>query len=125
MPQKGDIMKLNGIKALDYQANNTKVVAALASTTLDEITDMDASLLRIETDDGALVEAFAGYRLVSVTYDTATAVFTAAFEQGAADTTAQALSAISDELVATKKENEALSAQVAEISSAIERGLAL
>jgi len=125
MPQKGDTMKLNNIKALDYQANSSKVVAALADTTLEEITGMSAELLRIETDDGALVEAFAGFRLARVTYEASTGTFSAVFEQGVPDTTAQALAALSEELVATKKENEALSAQLAEISSAIERGLAL
>ena len=118
-------MKFNNIKALDYQASNSKVVAELTDTTLEEITGMSAELLRVETDDGELVEAFAGYRLARVTYEASTGAFSAVFEPGVADTTAQALAAISEELVATKKENEAISAQVAEISSAIERGLAL
>ena len=112
-------MKFNHIKALDYQANNTKVVVALTATTLEEITGLSTELLRVETDDGDLVEAFAGYRLASVTYDTATDTFSAIFEQGASDTTAATIAALTEALVAAETRSENLQTQLDEQADAL------
>ena len=80
-------MKINNIKALDYQVQGSGLVLILAETTLEEILNTDMSLLQVKTDEDDLVEALAGYRLTKVTYDVASDTFTAMLEQGAADTT--------------------------------------
>lgn len=123
-------MKINNIKALDYQIQGNGLALILAETDLEEILSTDMALLQVETDEGELVEALAGYRLAKVTYDIASDSFTAMLEQGAADTTAAALAAVTAELAATKGQvaelqqaNEHLSNQLGELTGAIERGL--
>lgn len=91
-------MKINGIKALDYQAKEQELELVLAETTLEEITGMQAELLRVTTDDGVLVEAFAGYRLKKVVYSTEDGSFRAIFEPGVEDITAEALAALTEAL---------------------------
>lgn len=112
-------MKFNDIKALDYQLQNSAVVAELTDTTLEAITAMDAALLRVETDDGDLVEAFSGYRLARVTYDASTGAFSAVFEQGANDTTAAALASLTAALVAAESKNEELQTRLDEQADAL------
>lgn len=101
-------MKVNTIKALDYQAQGTQLVLTLADTSLEQITGMDTALLRITTDDGDLVEAFPGYRVARVTYEAVDGSFRAVLEQGAVDTTATALAALTEALVAAEGQNKAL-----------------
>lgn len=112
-------MKLNGIKALDYLFQNAVVTAELTKTTLEEIAAMDAALLKVETDDGDLVEAFSGYRFARATYEASTGVFSVSFEQGAADTTAAALAALTEQLVAAEVQNKSLQAQLDEQADAL------
>ena len=69
---------------------------------------MDTALLRITTDDGDLVEAFPGYRVARVTYEAVDGSFRAVLEQGAVDTTAAALAALTEALVAAEGQNKAL-----------------
>ena len=73
-------MKINNIKALDYQVQGSGLVLILAETTLEEILNMDMALLQVNTDEDDLVEALAGYRLTKVTYDVASNTFTAMLE---------------------------------------------
>ena len=101
-------MKVNTIKALDYQAQGTQLVLTLADTSLEQITGMDTALLRITTDDGDLVEAFSGYRVARVTYEAPDGTFRAVLEQGAGDTTAAALAALTEALAVTEGQNKAL-----------------
>lgn len=101
-------MKVNTIKALDYQAQGTQLVLTLADTSLEQITGMDTVLLRITTDDGDLVEAFSGYRVARVTYEASDGTFRAVLEQGAGDTTAAALAALTEALAVTEGQNKAL-----------------
>lgn len=101
-------MKANSIKALDYQAQGNQLVLTLSETSLEQITGMDTALLRITTDDGDLVEAFSGYRVARVTYEAADGTFRAALEQGAGDTTAAALAALTEALAAAEGQNKAL-----------------
>lgn len=123
-------MKANNIKALDYEHQGTSLVLILSGTTLEEVTSMEAALVEIRTDEGDLVEAFAGYAMRSVTYDTATQTYTATLTTEAGDNTAAALSQMAGELAAAKDKvsalesaNAALAGQVAELTGAIERGL--
>ena len=101
-------MKANNIKALDYQAQGNQLVLTLSETSLEQITGMDTALLRITTDDGDLVEAFSGYRVARVTYEAADGTFRAVLEQGAGDTTAAALAALTEALAAAEGQNKAL-----------------
>lgn len=70
-------MKINGITALDYEHQGASLVLVLSETTLEDIVSLDTSLVEIKTDDGDLVEAFAGYALRSVTYDLDAQTYTA------------------------------------------------
>ena len=65
-------MKINGITALDYKSQGDLLqLTGLAASSLEEITSMDTTLVKVQTDDGDLVEAFAGYAMRSATYDLA------------------------------------------------------
>ena len=91
-------MKINGIKALDYQDQGDRLVLTLSGTTLEEIAGMDTALLRVTTDAGDLVDAFAGYKVTRVAYDVATRAYTATLQRNVDDTVARALSAVTDQL---------------------------
>lgn len=112
-------MKSNGIKALDYRVQGGRLFLALSDTSLEQITGMDTVLLRITTDDGDLVEAFSGYRLTRATYEAADGTFLAVLEQGAGDTTAAALAALTDALTAAEGKNKELQAQLNEQADAL------
>ena len=130
-------MKINGIPALDYQTQGDDLVLVLTGTDMEEVTGMDTSLLRVETDDGSLVEALAGYQLVRVTYETAEGTFTAVLVRVASDDTATALKALNEavnglgealresrqEVAELRQENEEMAGQLEELTGAIERGL--
>lgn len=125
-------MKINGITALDYKAQDGLLELKLTATSLEEITGMDARVVEVRTDDGDLVEALAGYALRSVTYDLAADTYTAVLGLGTADTTAATLSKLAEDLeaaqgqvAALQEANTALSEQLAAISGAIERGMSL
>ena len=53
-------MKINNIKALDYQVQGASLLLFLAETSLEAITSMDTALLNVETDDGDPVEILMG-----------------------------------------------------------------
>lgn len=112
-------MKSNGIKALDYKAQGDRLFLTLAETSLDQITGMDTALLRITTDDGDLVEVFSGYWLTRVTYEAADGTFLAVLEQGAGETTAAALAALTDALTAAEGKNKELQVQLNEQADAL------
>ena len=112
-------MKSNVIKALDYKAQGDRLFLTLAETSLDQITGMDTALLRITTDDGDLVEAFSGYRVVRVTYEATDGTFLAVLEQGAGETTAAALAALTDALTAAEGKNKELQVQLNEQADAL------
>lgn len=91
-------MKANGIKALDYQEAGEDLVLTLGETTLEDIIKMEEALLRISTDDGHPVEAFSGYHLARVIYEAGSGTYRVILKQGAADTTATALNALTKAL---------------------------
>ena len=95
-------MKINNIKALDYQHQGNTLVLAFADTSMEEIREMDATTVRIETDDGTTVEILTDYALRSVTYDLNTDTYTAILERGVTDTAAAALKAIRERLEAAQ-----------------------
>lgn len=123
-------MKINNITATDYRLQDgTLRLVGLTGATLEEIAAIDG-LVTVQTDDGDLVEALAGYTMRSITYDITTASFTAVLVLGAEDTTAATLSKLAGELAeaqgkvsALEEANTTLAGQLAELTGAIERGL--
>lgn len=98
-------MKINGIKALDYKAQGDLLeLSGLTGSSLDEIVGMDAALVKVQTDDGDLVEVFAGYALRSVTYDLSSDTYTAVLAQGMEAASAAALSRMAEGLNASQEE---------------------
>lgn len=112
-------MRINNIKALDYQVQGERLFLMLSETSLEQITGMDTALLRITTDDGDLVEAFSGYRVARVTFEAADGTFLAVLEQGAGDTTAAALAALTEALTAAEGKNKELQVQLNEQADAL------
>lgn len=123
-------MKINNITATDYRLQDgTLQLVGLTGATLEEIAAIDG-LVTVQTDDGDLVEALAGYTMRSITYDITTASFTAVLALGTEDTTAATLSKLAGELAeaqgkvsALEEANTTLAGQLAELTGAIERGL--
>ena len=62
-------MKINGIKALDYQCQGDSLTLVLSETTFDAVSNLNTALIEVRTDDGDLVEAHGGYALRAITYD--------------------------------------------------------
>lgn len=123
-------MKINGITALDYEHQGASLVLILSETTLEDIVSLDTSLVEIKTDDGDLVEAFAGYALRSVTYDLDAQTYTATLTTEASGSVSAALARMAEDLAVAKGQvasleasNSELAGQLAEITGAIERGL--
>ena len=53
-------MKINGIKALDYQCQGDSLTLVLSETTFDAVSNLNTALIEVRTDDGDLVEAHGG-----------------------------------------------------------------
>lgn len=92
-------MKVNGMTALDYERQGNSLALILSGATFEEVSTMDTALLEVRTDDGDLVEAFAGYALRSITYDTAARTYKATLTLAADDSTAKALDSITAKIV--------------------------
>lgn len=112
-------MRINNIKALDYQAQGERLTIPLAETSVEAVLAMDTTLLTVKTDEGDTVEVFAGYALQTVTVDAAdptniTAVLTRSADGG----TAKALDALTDKLAQAEEKAATLEGQVAELQSA-------
>lgn len=117
-------MNMNGIKALDHQEPDGRLVVLLADTTLEEITGLDAGKLTFSTDQGDMEAVFVGYRLDTVSYSMRDGVYTAVYVRGTEDTTGAALSALARELADAQGQVRSLEEQVTALTGAIERGLA-
>ena len=70
-------MKINGIKALDYQCQGDSLTLTLTETTFDAVSNLNTALVEVRTDDGDLVEAHGGYALRAITYDKDKQTYTA------------------------------------------------
>ena len=90
-------MKVNGITALDYERQGNSLALILSGATFEEVSTMDTAMLEVRTDDGDLVEAFAGYVLRSITYDTAAQTYKAALATD--DSTAKTLDSMAAKIV--------------------------
>ena len=62
-------MKINGIKALDYQCQGDSLTLTLTETNFEAVSNLNTALVEVRTDDGDLVEAHGGYALRAITYD--------------------------------------------------------
>ena len=112
-------MRINNIKALDYQAQGERLTIPLAETSVEAVLAMDTTLLTVKTDDGDTVEVFAGYALQTVTVDAADPTnVTAVLTRSADDGTAKALDALNDKLAQTEEKAVSLEGQVADLQSA-------
>lgn len=112
-------MRINNIKALDYQAQGERLTIPLAETSVEAVLAMDTTLITVKTDDGDTVEVFAGYALQTVTVDAADPTnVTAVLRRSADDGTAKALDALTEKLAQADAKAAALEGQVAELQSA-------
>ena len=111
-------MKINEIKALDYQTDGDLLTIPFAETSVEAVLALDSAVLTVKTDAGDTVEVLAGYALRSVTVDAKDPTSVTAVYTRAVDGTAAALDTISDRLVQAEQENKLLKAQV---SAATER----
>lgn len=112
-------MRINNIKALDYQAQGERLAIPLAETSVEAVLAMDTTLLTVKTDDGDTVEVFAGYALQTVTVDAANPTnVTAVLTRSADDGTAKALDALTNKLAQAEAKAASLEGQVAELQSA-------
>ena len=105
-------MKVNDIKALDYQCQGDSLTIPFAETSADAVLAMETAVLTVKTDDGDTVEVLAGYALRSVTVDAKDPTSVTAVLTRAVDGTAAALDALTAQLTQSEKENKLLKAQV-------------
>nr|DAF39354.1 MAG TPA: hypothetical protein [Caudoviricetes sp.] len=111
-------MRINNIKALDYQAQGERLTIPLAETSVEAVLAMNTTLLTVKTDDGDTVEVFAGYALQTVTVDAADPTnVTAVLTRSADDGTAKALDALTDKLTQAEAKAATLEGQVADLQS--------
>ena len=106
-------MKVNDIKALDYQCQGDSLTIPFAETSVEAVLALDAAVLTVKTDAGDTVEVLAGYALKTATVAAADPTSVTALYTRAVDGTAAALDTISAQLVESEKENKLLRAQVA------------
>ena len=109
-------MKINGIKALDYQCQGDSLTLVLSETTFDAVSNLNTALVEVRTDDGDLVEAHGGYALRAITYNKDKQMYTVACTTVADDTAVQAISQLAAQVEELTTSNTALAAQVDYIS---------
>ena len=54
-------MKINGIKALDYQCQGDSLTLVLTETTFDAVSNLNTALNEVRTDDGAMWRTVVAY----------------------------------------------------------------
>lgn len=109
-------MKINGIKALDYQCQGDSLTLTLTETDFETVSGLNTTLIEVRTDDGDLVAAYGGYALRAITYDKDKQTYTVVCSTAADDTTAQAISQLVSKVEELETSNTALAAQVDYIS---------
>lgn len=105
-------MKVNDIKALDYQCQGDSLTIPFAETSVEAVLALDTAVLTVKTDAGDTVEVLAGYALKTATVAAADPTSVTAVYTRAVDGTAAALETISAQLVQAEQENKLLKAQV-------------
>lgn len=109
-------MKINGIKALDYQCQGDSLTLTLTETDFETVSNLNTALVEVRTDDGDLVEAHGGYALRAITYDKDKQTYTVACTTAADGTVSQAISQLVSKVEKLETSNTALAAQVDYIS---------
>lgn len=109
-------MKVNDIKALDYQCQGDSLTIPFAETSVEAVLALDAAVLTVKTDAGDTVEVLAGYALKTATVAAADPTSVTAVYTRAVDGTAAALDTISAQLVQAEQENKLLKQQVAALT---------
>ena len=109
-------MKINGIKALDYQCQGDSLTLVLSETDFETVSGLNTALIEVRTDDGDLVAAYGGYALRAITYYKDKQTYTVVCTTAADDTTAQAISQLVSKVEELETSNTALAAQVDYIS---------
>nr|DAY70666.1 MAG TPA: hypothetical protein [Caudoviricetes sp.] len=109
-------MKINEIKALDYQCQGDSLTFVLSETDFETVSNLNTALVEVRTDDGDLVEAHGGYALRAITYDKDKQTYTVVCTTAADDTTAQAISQLVSKVEELETSNTALAAQLDYIS---------
>lgn len=104
-------MKANGITAYGYSQSGERLDLVLGCA-VDEALALDPSSIEIKTDDGDLVEAFAGYAVKSATVDAQTKRVTLTLVYDA--------DGIGAGINALAAENAALKAQLADAQSQLD-----
>lgn len=105
-------MKVNDIKALDYQCQGDSLTIPFAETSVEAVLALDSAVLTVKTDAGDTVEVLAGYALKTATVDAKDPTSVTAVLTRAVDGTAAALDALTAQLTQSEKENKLLKAQV-------------
>lgn len=116
-------MKINGLTAYDYQSSGNDLALILGCGVNDALA-MDTSIIEVKTDQGSVVETFAGYVKRSATVDAATGRVTLLCYLDK-DGTGAAVDALAKELAASKAQNASLQAQISEQAAAIKELAAL
>lgn len=112
-------MKANNFKTLDYEKKGDTLQLLLADTSLDEILNMDASTVVIRTDNGDLVEVFAGYTLRSVTYNLDEKTYNVALAVSVPDSTAETLAELAKDIAEAQANAASLSTQLTDTQLAL------
>ena len=110
-------MKINGIKALDYQCQGDSLTLVLTETDFEAVSNLNTALVEVRTDDGDLVEVHGGYALRAITYDKDKQTYTVTCTTAADDTTAQAILQLAAQVDELTTSNTALAAQVDELTT--------
>lgn len=101
-------MKINGITATEYHLQDADLVVTMKDTTIDNILAMNTALLMVTTDAGDTADVFGGMTVRAITYDVDHDQFVTIFGRAFDDSEAgKAITALTEELSATKKELEA------------------
>ena len=109
-------MKINEIKALDYQCQGDSLTFVLSETDFETVSNLNTALVEVRTDDGDLVAAHGGYALRAITYDKDKQTYTVVCTTAADDTTAQAISQLVSKVEELETSNTALAAHLDYIS---------
>ena len=111
-------MKANNITAYDY-AQSGDALNIILGCTVGEALTFDASRIEVRTDDGDLVEAFAGYAVKSATVDAQTKRVTLSLVDDA-DGLGAGINALASENAALKSQLADQQQQIEDQAGAIE-----
>lgn len=110
-------MQVNGITAYDYHTSGTELAIVL-SCTVEQALAMDTSKIEIKTDQGSIVETFAGYAKKSATLDISTNCVTLLCQLDQNGTGA-AVNRLAQDLAKARSHNASLQLQLEEQAAAI------